>query len=140
MAFAALGVGLRRLKERCYANEASRDCERIDDFDAAMADVPRRKARTAGHWRVTVESQAADELELSIRKSYVDDVDELKLAIVEALGDDAPPGWRGQRRGSSMLLQFLAPHATCYLTVTDAVPFEEVRAARRLLATPIGSK
>lgn len=137
-AFAALGAGLRYVREQFCTNETSTsECVMLHDPDDA-ANVPRRKTSAVGHWRITVQLKDAEEFQLSIRKSSrIDDVSALKFAIVDALGDDAPLGWRGRRRSSSMLLQFLAPYANCFLTATAEVPFAEVRAARKLLAIPV---
>ena len=137
-AFAAIGTGLRSVRERFCANEAySSECEMLQDCDDT-ANVSRRKTSAAGHWRVTVQLEDAEEFQLSIRKSLrVADVDALKFAIIDALGDDAPCGWQGKRQSGAMLLQFLAPHANCYLTATAHVSFADVRAARKLLAIPV---
>ena len=136
-AFAALGAGMRFVKERFCTNEASTsECEMLHDRDDT-ASIPRRKT-SAGHWRVTVQLDDGDEFQLTVRKSSrIDDVDALKSAIVDALCDDAPRGWQGKRRSGLMILQFLAPYANCFLTATAEVPFAEVRAARKLLVIPV---
>ena len=136
-AFAALGAGMRYVRERFFTNEASTsECEMLHGREDT-ANAPRRKT-SVGHWRVTVQLEDGEEFELSIRKSSrLDNVDALKSAIVDALADDAPRGWQGKRRSGLMLLQFLAPYANCFLTATAEVPFAEVRAARKLLVIPV---